>query len=629
MNSPRWRQSFAYLLLLALLLPVLAACGGTATAPTTESAATTAPAPAEPTVAEAEPTEEAPATEATMDTEMTMEPEMTEEATEEATTEATEDTDGAGTGGDDSTAVSPVGNYLRVNFGAEPDNIDPQKASFVNEIGFIMLNYLPLMTFNTDLEPVPGAAESFELSEDGQTFTFNLRPDMTYSDGEPLTAENFEYAWKRLCDPNVAGDYTSIAFPVVGCEEYYTAFDSGEVTVTDEAELQTLRDGVGVEAVDENTLTIQLKEPAPYFLNVAALWVGAPVREDLVEAGGETWWFDPVNYIGNGPFQLTEWEHQSRVRWERNESYVLDAPTFEAIEGVMITEANVAFEAYRADELDIGGVSSEDLATVQEDEELSAQYEQSSGSCTFYIGMNNAAPPFDNREVRQAFAQAIDRESLAQDLEQGLALPTQSFIPPGIPGYDESIDLWTFDAAAAKEKLDAAGFDYNQEIKYTFSSTALGRARAEYIAAMLQNNLGVTITLDPVDPTVYTSLFKKAAAERPQMFFLGWCADYPDPQNWLSLVFQTGGISADRLNFSNEQFDQLTQQADLLPVDDPERAELYKQAQVLLVEEAPVAFVYNDTVNSLTKPWVTGINRTPLDYFPGIFDLDSIQIRTE
>ncbi len=115
-------------------------------------------------------------------------------------------------------------------------------------------------------------------------------------------------------------------------------------------------------------LTIQLKEAAPYFLNVAALWVGAPVREDLVEAGGETWWSDPANYIGNGPFQITEWEHQSRVRFERNENYVLTKPTFEAIEGSMITEGNVAFEAYRADELDIGGVGSEELATVEGDD---------------------------------------------------------------------------------------------------------------------------------------------------------------------------------------------------------------------------------------------------------------------
>jgi len=624
MNSPRWRHSFAFLLLLALVLPILVACGGTAApetaAPTTAAEPTTAPEAPAPTEAA-----EAPA-EATMEpeAEATMEPEMTMEA------EATEDTEGEATGTDtESTEASPVGNYLRTNFGAEPDNVDPQKASFVGEIRFIMLNYLPLMTFNTDLEPVPGAAESYELSDDGKTFTFNLRPDMQYSDGEPLTAENFEYAWKRLCDPNTAGDYASIAFPVVGCEEFFTAFDSGEVTVTDETDLEALREAVGVQAVDENTLTIELKEAAPYFLNVAALWVAAPFRQDLIEAGGENWWSDPANYIGNGPFQLTEWEHQSRVRFERNENYVLAKPQFEAIEGAMITEGNVAFEAYRSGELDIGGVGSEELATVQGDEELSAQFTQSPGSCTFYVGFNNAAPPFDNKEVRQAFAQAIDREGIARDLEEGLALPTLSFIPRGIPGYDESETLWAFDAAAAKEKLDAAGFDYSQEIKYTFSATSTNRARAEYFAAMFQNNLGVTITLDPVDPTVYSSLFRRTAAEKPQMFFLGWCADYPDPQNWTSLVFQTGGIAADRINYSNPQLDEMTQQADLLPVDSEERAQLHKDAQHMLVEDAPVAFVYNDTTNILIKPWVTGIELTPLDYFPGIFALDQIQIRTE
>lgn len=618
MNLPRWRNSFAFLLLLVLLVPILAACGGT-----TAVTPTTAPVAAEPTIAPTEavaveaPTE-VPAAEATEA--------PTEAATEAPAAEATEapaeETAAAGSGD-----VSPAGNILRVNF-SEPDIIDPQKSSFVDEIRFIMLNYLPLMTFNTDLKPVPGSAESYDLSEDGKTFTFHLRPDMKYSDGEPLTAANFEYAWKRLCDPTVAGDYASIAFPVVGCEEYFSAFDTGGLTVTDEAGLQGLRDAVGAKALDDNTFEITLKDAAPYFLNVAALWVGAPTREDLVESGGETWWSDPANFIGNGPFQLMEWENQSRVRFERNENYVLPKPKFEAIEGPMSDESNVVFEAYKAGELDISGVAAEDLQAVNGDPDLKAQLNESAGSCTFYIGFNLTKAPFDKMEVRQAFAMGLDREAYVRDILQGIGFPAQSFIPPGFPGNDPNEKQWSFDATAAKALLDSVGFDFNQEIKYTFGASSRGQARAEYLAAMLQNNLGVKITIDPVDPTVYTSLFKRDE-DTPQMFLLGWCADYPDPQNWVSLVFQTGGIAADRVNYSSEELDKLTKQADALPIDDPQRAQLYLDAQKILVKDAPVAFLYHDAGPFLVKPWVKGLHSTPLDYFPGIFDISSIEIVSE
>jgi len=621
MNLPRWRNSFAFMLLLVLLVPVLAACGGT-----TAAVPTTVPAATEPTLAPTEapaaaaPTE-APAAQATeAPTEAAA---ATEAPTEEATAEATAEAPAGGGSGD----VSPAGNILRVNF-SEPDVTDPQKSSFVDEIRFIMLNYLPLMTFNTDLKPVPGSAESYDLSEDGKTFTFHLRPDMKYSDGEPLNATNFEYAWKRLCDPTVAGDYASIAFPVVGCEEYFSAFDTGGLTVTDADKLQALRDAVGAKALDDNTFQIMLKDPAPYFLNVAALWVGAPSRQDLVEAGGDTWWSDPANYIGNGPFQLTEWENQSRVRFERNENYVLPKPTFEAIEGPMSDESNVVFEAYKAGELDISGVAAEDLAAVNGDPELKAQLNESAGSCTFYIGFNLAKAPFDKMEVRQAFAMGLDRDAYVRDILQGLGYPAQSFIPPGFPGHDPNEKQWAFDAAAAKKMLTDANFDFNQEIKYTFAASSRGQARAEYLAAMLQNNLGVKITVDPVDPTVYSSLFKRDE-DTPQMFLLGWCADYPDPQNWISLVFQTGGIAADRVNYSSAQLDEMTKKADQLPLDDPQREQLYLDAQKILVKDAPVAFLYHDAGPFLVKPWVKGLHSTPLDYFPGIFDISSIQVVTQ
>lgn len=657
MKDVRWRNPFAFGLLLMLLVPILAACGGTtapagqtavpaataggATGAATTAATSAAPAETAPVATMTEATTTT-GTEATAGTAETAAAGATETAAAGATETATSGAAAPGVTsaanaatviGGGGTGVSPAGNILRVNFGSEPDTTDPQKASFVGEIEYIMLNYLPLMTFDTTLKPVPGAAQSVNVSQDGKTFTFKLRPNQKYSDGEPLDAKNFEYAFKRECDPAVAGEYQSIVYPIVGCQEYAEAFSTAGLTKTDVSKLQSLRNAVAAKALDANTFEVKLKEPAPYFLNVFALWVGAPIRQDLVEKGGENWWSDPANYIGNGPFQLTEWNHQSDSRWVRNENFAMAdrKPKFEAIEAKQITDSSVAFQAYRNGELDIGGVAAEDLGTVQSDPELKSQFSQTAGSCNFYLGFNTKKPPFDKKEVRQAFATAFDREAYIRDILKGLGKPALSFIPPGFPGNDPNETRFKFDKAAAAQLLDKAGVNKSQEIKLTYASSARNKTRFEYIAAMFQNNLGVKIGLDPVDPTAYTALLKKSTPveKAPAFFLLGWCADYPDPQDWLSLVFQTGGSASDRANWSNKQFDELTKKADALPVDSPDRAKLYQDAQKLLVEEAPVAFLYYDVTNILVKPWVKNIHLTPLDYFPGIFDLGSIEVTTQ
>lgn len=627
MKPRRWRTSFALLLMLTLIVPLLAACGGPGqvatptSAPATAAEATAVPV-TEPTTAPETATEAVPEATEAPSSEATTAPEATEAPSAEATT-APEATEGEASGD-----TSPAGNILRINW-AEPDTADPQKASFVNEIAIIMANYLPLMTFDAKtLKPVPGAAESVQTSADGQTFTFKLRPNQKYSDGEPLTASNFEYAWKRLCDPSTAGDYATIAYPVVGCQEYFEAFTTGGLTMTDQAKLQELRDGVGVKALDDDTFEIKLKEPAPYFLNVAALWVGAPTREDLVEKGGDSWWSDPANFIGNGPFQLTEWEHNSRMHFDRNENYVLTdrKPTFEAMEGPMITDSSVAFEAYKSGELDMSGVAAEDLANVQADPDLNKQLIDVPGTCTFYLGFHNKVAPFDNKEVRQAFALAIDRDAWVRDILKGEGKPTLTFIPPGFPGYDADEKLWSYDPEAAKAKLDATGFDKSTEIKLSYAASARNKARYEYLAAQFQKVLGVKITLDPVEPTAYTGLFKEGSTP-PPMFILGWCADYPDPQDWVSIVWQTGGIAAGRVAYSNPQLDEMTKKADGMPIDSPERAQLYKDAQHMLIEDTPAAMFWNDGGKTLIKPWVTGVHPAALDYsFPGFLDMASIKI---
>lgn len=638
MNPRRLRSSFATTLLLVLVMSILAACGGGGGTPAAQTAApvatTVAPAAVATTVAPAAAaTTVAPVTEATTAAaeETTAAADTTTTAAPEETTAAADTTAAAGaTAGantepvGDPNAKSPAGNTIRLNIGTPPDNIDPQQASFVNEIEVIMVNYLPLMTFDENLKPVPGAAESFEVSEDGLTYTFTLRPDQKYSDGEPLTAENFEYAMKRWADPVLAGEYQFLGTPIAGFSEAIGALtrETDPLTVTDTAEIQELIEAVGVNAIDENTLEVRLAQPAPWFLNAMALWPTAPVRQDLIEAGGEAWYTDPANYIGNGPFQMTEHETQSRILFERNENYALTerAPTFDTLEYFMITEGQVAFEAYRNGELDFLGVGAEDLPTVQGDPELSKQLVQTTGSCTFYLAYNHKRPPFEKKEVRQAFAYAFDRETYTRDIELGIRKPTLTFIPPGIPGHDPNETAFAYDPEKARETMAAAGFPEGAglDIKLTHSATARIRTRFEWIAGRFKEIFPqINITLDPVDPTVYTNL-TKSPETYPPMSILGWCADYPDPQNFLSAVFRTGGSASGRISWSNPEFDALVDQADV-ELDETKRFQLYQQAQDLLIEEHPVSFIYNDAPQSLQQPWISGVNRTPLDYIPGFF----------
>jgi oligopeptide transport system substrate-binding protein len=242
------------------------------------------------------------------------------------------------------------------------------------------------------------------------------------------------------------------------------------------------------------------------------------------------------------------------------------------------------------------------------------------------MGFNNAKAPFDNQKVRQAFAQAVDRDAWVNDVFQGLGAPTQTFIPPGFPGYEKG-DQFAFDPAAAKKTLGDAGFADGKglpPIKLTFSSSARNKVRFEWFANQFKQNLGIDVQLDPVDPTAYTALVKDPAT-LPQMFYLGWCADFPDPQNWLTAVFKTGGSAAGRISFSNKEFDALVTQADA-ETDPAKRAELYSQAQKLLIDQAPVAFLSNDGGKVLVKPYVKLGKVTPIDYILGYFDLPNLSV---
>lgn len=506
-------------------------------------------------------------------------------------------------------AADPNGELI-TNMGSEPENIDPQQSSFLGEIGVIMKTYEALMTFDVKTgQAIPGAAKEMpKVSADGKTYTFTIRDGLKYSDGKAVSAKDFQYGWQRLCDPATAGQYAFTGYIVAGCGEW----NEMDAKRDDPAKLASAKANfLNSVKVNGNDITFTLTNPAPYFPSIAGLWVGVPTREDKVTQGGARW-TEAATYIGNGPFVLSEWQHNTKMVFTRNPNYRTPTKLAKWTQS-MINEGAVAFAAYRNNDLDVYGITGEDLRTIDSDASLKAQRVDGPGQCTAYIAFNNKLAPFTDRNVRVAFAKSFDRDGYINDVQR-IGKPTTSFIPQGMPGYDAGDTFQKFDATAAKAALAQAAPGVTAalaNLKITYSSSARAKTRLEWFQAQWKTNLGLNVALDPVDATTYSALIKKPETT-PVLFFISWCADYPDPQNWLSTVFHSQS-TVSRVGYANPQFDKLTADADKEP-DAKKRADLYQQASRLLSQDAAAAFVYNDANPVLLKPWVKDFHLTSLNF---------------
>ena len=540
-----------------------------------------------------------------------------------ATTGSDAPDDAAATEGEDTTTTDKV---LRIDLGTFPDIIDPQKSSFVNEIANLQMIYEGLTKLDANLETVAGSAESWSYNDDSTALTFTLREGLTYSDGALLNAARFAYSIQRNIDPVTAGEYAAITDEIMGapewraCGEDAAACETAKATVM-ESVMASQADGAACTGYDDaacNTLTLTFSRPAPYFHTVSSLWVTFPAKQENIEAGGETWWLEPEYQIGNGPFTLTAMEQGVSNSYAPNPNYY-GGVAKSAIDFSYINDSAVRFEAYKNDELDVIALGAEDLEVVTADADLSAQILRYSGSCTTAVMFHQLKEPFTDQKVREAFAYALDRDAWTQDVLRGIGTPTLTWIPRGFPGFDADENRWAYDAEAAKAALAESSYGSVENlpaITATFSDTPRNRTRNEWLVAKWKEVLGVDIALDPVESTTYTSLTKDISTT-PQMFILGWCADYPDPQNWLSVYWKTGAFG-ERIGYSNPTLDELLTQADV-EGDAATRAQLYADAQRMLIDTAPVAFMTNSENVWLVKPWVSGITTTSMDQYPGSY----------
>lgn len=531
---------------------------------------------------------------------------------------------------------------LRVNVQAPPNTLDPQAASFAQEVSHLMLVYEGLTMLNDELATVPGAAESWQYNEDATTLTFTLRPGLQYSDGSLLNAQRFEYSIMRAIDP-VTDSYMAFMLDVIiGAPEWrsadYTApnYDPEIYKAALGVEALTLTGSPCTSYTQTDCLRLKLSfsETALYFHSIMALWLASPAMEENILAGGDTWWSSPQYQVGNGAFVMTSFQSVSGASFVPNTHYRAGLAQVN-IDYSYILDPEVALAAYKNNLLEINPTSSSNAAEVMADPVLSAEHMLYAGTCTniYKFGLaaeiDGEASPMQDPKVREAFALAFDAARWSEEIDGGLSLPTWTWLPPGFPGYDPASPI-RFDVPAAQAALAASTYGSPDALnalglKLSFSDTsALNRTRAQWVVDNYYNNLGVVIALDPLDSESYTNLVNDPSAF-PLMARMGWCADFPDPQNFLS-YWRSTSTSAQRQGYANLAFDALMDLADA-ELDPDTRLDLYHQAEQVMLADFPAAFGVNSTNHYLVKPWVSGVVTTPQDIgFPGIYNLLNISI---
>jgi oligopeptide transport system substrate-binding protein len=524
---------------------------------------------------------------------------------------------------------TPGGKLLRVNWGDFfPETLDPQLSHSGQWAISGGLDFEGLTRIDEELQVVPGAAESWEFSRDGTILTFHLREGLVFSDGVPVTAEHFRYAVERMCSPDLESESAIQLFDIVGCEERFTrggVSDSTPAASTGTPATVTL----GVRAIDDRTLEIRFDQPAPYFPVVASIWGTIPLREELIEAGGPEWWANPATRIGNGPFRLVTYEADmpnQRLTYARNDTYWGGDTKLDGVEFVFLDyEDPATTEAYRNGELDINWPGEEILPAIEADPVLSRELLTLPVAGTYYYSFNLTREPFQDPQVRAAFAYAFDRDAYCRQLNFGGACtPTLSWISPGAPGHIET-DAYAFDPQKAREALATSSYGGPENLPeitwYGIAGDPFEEQVGQWLAAQLRQVLGVELSLAFLSEEDYDALHEDDATW-PQFHESAWYAD-PDPRDWF--VVWRCGAEFNR-GYCNPELEALLDRADA-ELDPEARIALYEDAGHMLLADAPAIFVHTASNTMLVKPYVTGYSRTtPNGNWPGWTNLLTVDV---
>jgi len=480
--------------------------------------------------------------------------------------------------------------------GGEPPTADPGLATDNVSFDIVLANYEGLSRYGPDGKVTNAVAESYEASPDFTKFTFKMKKDLKWSNGDPLTAHDFEFAWKRNLDPKTASEYAYQLYYLKGGEEYNTGKGKAE--------------DVGVKALDDLTLEVTLKSPTPFFYELTAFPTLFPLHRKTVE-GNPNWANEAKTYIGNGPFKMETWVHKDKMVLVKNENYWdKENVKLDRIDLAMIEDDNTAFALFESGELDWGGFPAfgmpvDLVSKVKADGKLAVADEPRTDGVVFYT----QKPPFNNKKIRQAFAYAISRQPIIDNILQTNAPAAFSWLPPSMKVKEDG--YFKEDVNKAKqllaEGMKELGLDKFPTVTYTYNTADRNKKVAEALQDQWKKTLGVDVKLQNSEWKVF---LKDRNTGNFQLARYSWGADFNDPINFLELFKDKNGGNNDA-DYDNKQFRDLLNKS-YTETDPEKRKQLFLEAETIMMEDMPVAPLFHSAQPYVKNEKVKGFLINPI-----------------
>ncbi len=503
------------------------------------------------------------------------------------------------------TPAAGAAKILRTNNGSEPGSLDPALAQGTHESWVLDHTFEGLMKLDENGMVVEGMAKEYKVSDDFLTYTFTLRDDIKWSNGDPVTAHDFEFAWKRALDPDLAADYAFQLYYIKGGEAYNT--EEGSL------------DGVAVKALDDKTLEVTLEAPTGYFLELTAFYTYYPVNKAVVESNPD-WAKNAATHISNGPFTLTEWEHDASLKIRKNPNYYDAANVpLDGVDFTIIDDVNTTWQGYEGGEYDFL-VDVPQAVTAKLQEEGNPELVIGGMVGTYYYNLNPAIKPLNNVKVRKGLSMTLDRKTIVEKIAQGGEIAAEGVVPFGI--FDENGNeyrdgvgqLIEYNVEEGK-KLFAEGLEEEgmtpedfKKIVILYNTLESHKKIAQAAQEMWRVNLGIEVQLENVDFQV------KLDREKDGDYHIsrgGWIGDYMDPMTFIDLWWSDSSFND--VNYNNPEYDELVYTAKGT-ADQKVRFEAMRKAEKMLMEDMPVVPVYFYTQPYVQKPYVTGVYKPLVNY---------------
>ena len=490
-------------------------------------------------------------------------------------------------------------------YGIDPFTLDPGVSGEMTSHEYIAQIFSGLVRMDENLEVVPDIAEKWDISSDYRTFTFYLHRDAKFQDGRKVKAEDFKYSWERACNPATGSHVAAIYLGDIAGVDDVLAGKSQEIS--------------GVKVINDHTLEVNLKAPRSYFLYKLTYSTAFVVDEYNVD-DGIYWWRQPN---GTGPFKLEQWNEGSLLVLERNDLYYGRKASLKRVE--FLLWGGIPMRMYETDELDAVGVSVGYIDRVTDTRgPFYDQLQISPELKLSYIGFNCTKPPFDDVNIRRAFSHAVDKEKIVSLVFRDLVEKADGILPPGIPGYDESLEGLEFDVEQARELIALSSYgDVANLPPITLTTTGYGGEISSSLSAIIaqwRENLGVEVEIRILEPERFLYHLKE---EKDEMYETGWIADYPHPQDFLEILFRTGNEN-NYGEYSSAEVDAILDRA-AVETDQVLSLEMYQQVEQMLVDDAAYLPLWFDKRYTLVKPHVQGYELNPM----GFAWLNLVSVQTE